>query len=367
MKKIAFLLSLAVLTGMVSGCGSSSSSAEAPEETSDAVTTEAETAAPSTEEKTTDAEKTEAETENETSSETASDEANEPGTEAGVHYLTSDNMFSFDAPASLKRNENGTFEECEFVFEGSNGELAGVMTLCGYHYSAAGFMEGIADGFAENYGTVETATVEVNGLEAEQLTASGEDTTFVCTMVQYGNGDIFALMTSVPSGGDAFRAEAEKILSTVEYSGKELKTKDENYSGKGFSMTVGPDFYLYRKDDYNATIKYNLADSLGEYTTSLKVSAEKVDSVSGTADDTYEQWRTNSKTLSVSRDTAEILGHQAEHIYRTVDVLEMTVATEYYIFDDNGTAIAVTIVAPQDSLTGFRQDIQPVLDSIKIK
>ncbi|MBR4627646.1 MAG: hypothetical protein IKO47_08115 [Ruminococcus sp.] len=372
MKRIPLIIALAMLTGSLWSCGSSSSSSEETTGTS-AASTAAASASTEAEEDTTEetsAEKTsEADTTEETSAGTESSSEKEIHSE---QYKTGDGLFKFRVPDTLSKNDNDIIEDSEFKFDNGQDAVIGISSYGGLHYTAKGFAEGLVPDFENEFSDVSCEETEMNGQPAEKLSAfmekNGERYVFDTYFIQYGNGELFSLAYAYPSSSSySISQDVQFILDSVEFTGSELKKRAANYTGKGFDMKIDEKFYIKSKDDYNVTVKYNLVDSIDEYTASMKISAEKVDDVKANADDIYSKWQAHKSTENIGRDTAEFLGRQADHIYRTVTVSGVRLSTEYYIFKDGDTTIAATLTIPEKISDKFLSDIQPLLDSVRVK
>jgi len=366
MKRIPFILALAVLSGSLWSCGGSGSSSSAENETSSAAGTAAVTTAETSgNEDTTASEKTSAE------EETTEAETTEKKTEA-VKYKTGDKQFTFEVPGNLRPDDTLLAEECEYCFTADNITAIGISSYSDLHYSAKGFVEGILPDFESKFDEVKAEDTTVNGLPAVKLTASedkeGIKINTVYYTVQFGNGDLFMLMYSAsPVSSYDPEPDVQSIFDSVVYKGEELRTEDEKFSNKSFKCLISNKLFVKSRDDYNVTVKYNLADNMDEYTCSLRISTEKVDDVQEKFDSTYNSWSSHKATKSISKDTAEILGHQAQHIRRSLNVTSVDAISEYYIFKDGSDTTALTFIYAESMEDTFKADISSMLDTFKMR
>ena len=363
-RKILSVLAL-ICAVSLSGCGSKSSSS-AESDTTAAVTT-ASSVTSSAEES------TEAETDAEKTSEEESSEAETAAnTVEKVKYKTADKQFTFEVPENLKLDDTGLAADCEYGFIADNKTIIGVSSYYDMHYTAKGFMEGMIPDFEAKFDNVKLEETTVNGQPAAKMTASKEENGLkidtVYYIVQYGNGDLFMLMyaTSPESSYDPV-PDVEGLFASIEYKGKELRTEPERFSNKSFKCVIDEKLGVKSRDDYNVTVRYNLVDNIDGYTCSMRISTEKVDDVQAKFDETYNSWSSHKTTKNITKDTAQILGHDAQHIRRTLTVTGVDAVAEYYIFNDGATTIAVTMIYSESMADRFPSDVKSMLDTFELR
>ena len=365
-RKILSALALLCAVSLCScGGGSSDSESSAAKDTTAAVTSAAISTADTTADEDTTA-SAEATAEKTTEAETTG------STVEMIQYKTGDRQFRFEVPDNLKLDKTLHEEDCEYCFTADSMSIIGVSSYGDIHYTAKGFMQEMLPDFESKFTDVSLEETTVNGHPAMKMTASkeAEGTTVdtVYYIVQYGNGELFMLMYSTtPISSYDPEPDVQKIFASVEYRGDELKTETERFSNKAFKCAVDEKLWIKSRDDYNVTVKYNLVDNIDEYTCSVKISAEKIDDINEKADSIYNTWKSHKLTKNITKDNAQILGHDAQHIRRTMTVTEVDAVSEYYIFKDGDTTIAVTLVYAESMEDKFLSDIKPMLDTFELR
>lgn len=365
-RKILSALALLCAVSLCScGGGSSDSGSSAAKDTTAAVTSSAISTADTTADEDTTA-SAETTAEKTTEAETDGDDAEM------TEYKTSDKLFKFKVPGNFKPAENDLVNDCEYCFTADGITIVGVSSYSGIHYTANGFMKSLLPDFEREFTGVKLEETTVNGQPASKMTASkeAEGTTIdtVYYIVQYGNGELFMLMySSSPISSYDPEPDVQKIFASVEFKGDALKTETERFSNKAFKCAIDEKLWTKSRDDYNVTVKYNLVDNIDEYTCSVKISAEKIDDINEKADSTYNTWKSHKLTKNITKDNAQILGHEAQHIRRTMTITEVEAVSEYYIFKDGDTTIAVTLVYAESMEDKFLSDIKPMLDTFELR
>ena len=357
-KRIITLIIAAGLCVSAWGCGSASSSSGS---VSDAATSAAASETAGSAETTEASESTAAET---TAASTKAEDADLN------YYDTEDGKFRIGLGKEFKEYTNENLSDCEFSFTPDGMSAVGFMAYSGRHFSAAGFVDGLEEDFKEKFETVSCEKLTVNGLPAALIiadeTINGVQSTFEYYTVQYGNGDLLMIIVGTPAVS-SYKIQIEDIISNVEYKGEPLKTGDEPFDGGAFEMTVPEKFSVAENKDGEAKIVYNLCDSEAEYMCRLTLSEEEGNSAKDVFSDRAKSRYENKNTISLEQDEAEFLGHDAYRILWKMELSPFTLTTESYYFDENGKVYSVTITADTGIFEQFRDDCQPIIDSIRIK
>ena len=355
-KRIITLIIAAGLCVSAWGCGSASSSSGS---VSDAASSAAasETAAETTEA----SESTAAET---TAASTKAENADLN------YYDTEDGKFRIGLGKEFKEYTNENLSDCEFSFTPDGMSAVGFMAYSGRHFSAAGFVDGLEEDFKEKFETVSCEKLAVNGLPAALIiadeTINGVQSTFEYYTVQYGNGDLLMIIVGTPAVS-SYKIQIEDIISNVEYKGEPLKTEDELFDGGEFEMTVPEKFSVWENKLGEVRVIYNLCDSEAEYMCRLTVFEEEADSAKELFSDRAKSRYENKNTISVEQDEAEFLGRDAYRIFWKMEKSPLALTTESYYFEENGKVYSLSITADSGIFDRFREECQPVIDSIKFK
>lgn len=357
-KRIITLIIAAGLCVSASGCGSKSSSSGS---VSDVSASEASATAAS-------AEKTEA---SEASSAETTTAAVTKAENADLNYYdTEDGKFRIGLGKEFKEYKNEAVSDCEFSFTPDGMSVVGFMTYSGRHFSAAGFVDGLQEGFREKFENVSSDFITVNGLPVALITASqtigGVENNFVYYTVQYGNGDLLMVIIGAPEVS-SYKIQIEDIIGNVEYKGEPLKTEDELFDGGEYEMTVPEKFSVWENKLGEVRVIYNLCDSEAEYMCRLTVFEEEADSAKELFSERAKSRYENKNTISVEQDEAEFLGRDAYRIFWKIEKSPFALTTETYYFEENGKVYSLSITADSGIFDRFREECQPVIDSIKFK
>jgi hypothetical protein len=288
-------------------------------------------------------------------------------------FTTSDEMFSFSVKGDVKQYIGSDADEYEFAFKHSKYDaMIGVVSVSGMHQTAKGFSESIVPHYQEVFNNVSCTETEVNGLPAQKLTAvcnkEGEMYSFSYTMVQYGNGDLFVVMETKPmSSSYSCAEEIQSIFDSLSYYGAPVKTKEEVFDSRHFSITVGKELCIDSSSADDVFIKYNFQDTLEDSLCKLNVTCKEGTAAKDEADSAYQNFVGNKYTNELRRDTAEMAGHSAEHFVRSVTVQNIDVVSEIFYFDENGITYKLQCTAPKALAEKFMSDVKPVMDSMTLK
>lgn len=298
------------------------------------------------------------------------EETKAPATQsADGRYNTSDGLFSFAVSEDYKLVEDASAEyDMAFRNESSN-VVIGITSVTGKHQSAKGFSDGIVPDYQQKFKEVNVEDLTVNDMPAEKLTAldenDGEQYIFSYTMVQYGNGDLFTVMYSVPATS-SFSPEGDiaDMLSSLEYAGEPLKTGDEVCDCGGFKLTVGDKFYIKDKGDNSVAIKYNLAGTLAEYMCQLAIQEKEGASVQELASELADKWNGIDYASEVSESKVDFYGRDAQCVSYKIEKGDYRFTVTTYFFEENGKVYSATLTADTSAAEQFANDCQSVLESL---
>lgn len=284
-----------------------------------------------------------------------------------VYCDTEDELFEFAVSDSTA---DGTGSEMidgtEFIFNvGDDDSLIGVMTVTNLHQTASGMGKGLSADYEEQsdiYSNIQGEELTVNGNPAYRMTADCKnDIKYTLTTMQFGNGDIFAVMsTSTPAHREDCQRETDIILHSVEYKGAPLKTEPETFENDYFSMTIEPKWYFNKTKDNFASIRLNIQNDDNDiwYAFSFSALPDEPD-----AETAAENAADRLASFELTRDKAEFMGYKSEHI--RYDTWEAYV--DYYIFEIDGVCYQAITVYNNDVREQYDADIRKVTESIEIK
>lgn len=284
-----------------------------------------------------------------------------------VYCDTEDELFEFAVSDSIP---DGTGSELidgtEFIFNvGDDDSLIGVMAMANLHQTASGMGKGLSADFEENkiYSNIQGEELTINGNPAYRITADCKnDIKYTLTTMQFGNGDIFAVMsTSTPAHREDCQRETDIILHSAEYKGAPLKTEPETFENDYFSITIEPKWYFNKTKDNFASIRLNIQNDYNDvwYAFSFSALLDEPD-----AETAAENAAAKLERFELTRDKAEFMGYESEHIgYENLS----DVYVDYYIFEKDGVCYQGITVYHNDLREQYNADIKKVTESIKIK
>jgi len=349
MRKISLIMVFAVLTCALCGCGNDASP------TSSETTTGASAAKNGTDKVATTQ---------------AADVTTKPRVAGMNYYDTKDGMFTFSLSSDYKEYSNEMLSDCEYTFTPDGMTAVGFMSMVDYHHTAKGFTMGMVDDFKAKFDTVDWEETTVTGLPAVKLTArkkvDGMDNTFEYYMAQYGNGDLFMVAMGIPAAS-SYKIDIEEIFRNVEYKGAPLKTGEESCKCDSFELTVPEAFYVSNNKDNTVGLKHNLAKSTAEYMCKLSFSKDSAASAEKARDAFYEKRSSNKSSVSIEKSEAEIAGRKAYRVFNKTESAAASLTLESYYFEENGSVYSISIVADKDIYEQFKEECQPIIESLKIK
>ncbi len=292
----------------------------------------------------------------------------------GEKYSTETGDFTFTMPADAKVSDQSLELDCEYSFTLGNDALAGVTTVLALHQSAAGFGEGLLKDMEDtDFKDCKGEENTVGDAPAYTITAKqtvqGEDADYRMDIVQFGNGDLFTLVSGAPLGElESYRDDINFILGSVEYSGEPLKTQPEEYDCSYFTATVGENFYVKSMNSSESAmdVRYNIQPDFASTLCGFNLKADER-SADEIKEDLLSKWKDSSETESFSEEDSEYLGYPAVHLVKTVNSSFAKLNVDWYIFEVNGTVFTSCISSDQSITEKFTADIQPLIDSIRFK
>lgn len=286
------------------------------------------------------------------------------------YYDTNGGFFSFGTDETLKQYEGETKEDYEFAFQaGDDDTLIGILTITGLHQTAKGFSESVLPDYEDEeiYSNVKGEELTIAGNPAYRITADAEgDISYSEIMIQFGNGDLFTVFaTASKDYVQECEKQTEIILNSVEFKGDPLKTEPETYENDYFSITAGEKWYFRSMKNDFASISLNLQNDISEMMYAFSFSAlPDASDKETTAEDAAAKLGQYEFNQDITRDTAEYMGFDAEHI-RYLNPMDAFV--DYYIFEKDGVCYQAIEVCPTNMTEQYQTDIQEVIDNIVIK
>lgn len=285
-----------------------------------------------------------------------------------IEYCTTENeLFEFAVSAGIPNGEGSELlGDTEFVFNaGDEDTLIGVMSVMNLHQTASGMGKGLSVDFEESglYSNIQGEDLTINGNPAYRFTADCEnDILYTLTTMQFGNGDIFVVMsTSSPAHREDCQRETDIILHSAEYKGDPLKNKPETFENDYFSITIEPKWYFRREKEDFASIGLNLQNDYNDIWYSFSFSALTDEPDVKTA---AENAAAKLENQEITRDESTFMGYDSEHIFYEGT---MGAYIDYYIFEKDGKCYQAITACHKDLTEQYNVDIQKVIDGIIIK
>ena len=349
--KILLISLIAALSLSAVSCGSKDSSSESKNTDSSSVST-TENAEPDE-----DTGTTAAETETEAPTETAS--------ENGSEMPADDDLFTYDLPECAVENPDGHNEylDNKYYDLGENAYIITYQTL-DQHQSA--YFAGTRQlNHEENqYTDIVSNDLEINGVPAYKFTAkckeNNVDQDYTSVFLQYGNGDIFALVYAYPSAEkDKYEPICEEVISSVKYLGEPLKTEDEHYSSDICSMTVNKDFYI-AEENVVVSLKLNIYDKTEELVSRITVGPAK-----STAEELKIKYEEDAdKYNSIEAGQTDIGNYNANYVKFTRTAMNMPVEQCSYFVDTPNGSYEILVMSSEDMYDEFMERAKPIFDSL---
>ena len=280
-------------------------------------------------------------------------------------------LFSYDLPENaVEKTELADPDRNYKTYEiGENASIS-FCPMIDYHQSAhfAGnsIMEDHIADEEKQYNDVVGSDLELNGVPAFKFTAKCIENNVDCdysgVFLQYGNGDIFTMLSFYPSAEkDKYEPICEQIISSVKYLGEPLKTEDEHYSSDICSMTVGKDFYSDERNN-GVAVKLNITNSMKEYVSCITVRpAEK------TIEELKKSWEEKGKSENIESGEAAIGNYNAKYLKRDFTAIDMTLEHRSYFVDTPNGSYEIDVVCSGDEIEEFMERAKPIFDSLVLK
>lgn len=241
-----------------------------------------------------------------------------------------------------------------------------------YHVTAKGYGKATRlKYYKENgYSDISDEELEFNGMPAYRVNATDADgISYSYTVIQYGNGELLSVEAESKGKMKKLMKQADIILDSVECSDPPLKTEAETVENDYFSITAGKDWYIENsnKKKDKVGIVLNLADEYRE--TLQRVTFEAYTDgpdAAALAQQSYEKKTSLQSISSLEIEDTEFIGFDAKLVSYDM-ILNSNYSMKHYYFENNNVCYLLYISALKDSEEEFLSDIQPILDSIKIK
>lgn len=241
-----------------------------------------------------------------------------------------------------------------------------------YHVTAKGYGEANRlEYYKKNgYSDISDEELEFNGMPAYRVNATDADgISYSYTVIQYGNGELLSVEAESKGKMKKLMKQADIILDSVECSDPPLKTEAETVENDYFSITAGKDWYIENsnKKKDKVGIVLNLADEYRE--TLQRVTFEAYTDgpdAAALAQQSYEKKTSLQSISSLEIEDTEFIGFDAKLVSYDM-ILNSNYSMKHYYFENNNVCYLLYISALKDSEEEFLSDIQPILDSIKIK
>ncbi len=292
-------------------------------------------------------------------------------------FKTNDGLFTFVPPARFKQYEGMYPADFEFLLTDSNANTTlGIIEMSGLHISPEFYCETVKAHYEEEYGTVHASADSEGDLPAYLLKAEftdeeeQSDFLFYHKAIGYGNGDLLVLVVTVPKDKpEEATLTVEEMMSHMTYNGEALKTEPEVHDNEFFTVTADKDWYFHSKDESEATLRPNIANTLAERYGSFKISAEKSElSAKETADKDAEEFGSTDKITDVAEsEGAEYLGKDAVCVTCVLNSEYMNLRRDIYYFENSGAVYKAQILAPVECFDEFSATLGSLTDSIEVK
>lgn len=292
------------------------------------------------------------------------------------YYDTKYGGFRYGVGSQMKIDEDADTLGHEEAFKCKYGTIIVGHDQGYYHVTAKGFGESELDYYKEHgYSDISSEELEFNGMPVYRINATdSEGISYSYNLIQYGNGELLSVEAESKNDMKKLLEQAEIILNSVECSDPPLKTEPETVENEYFSITAGADWYIrdFHEEDsekYKVAVAMNLADEYAETLQKVVIEAFPDESDSKVlAQNYYEKKKDSSMTPSASLDDTEIFGFDAQLVSFETDIDEgWNLSVERYYFENNGVCYCIGISALKDKAEQFHSDIQPILESIKIR
>ena len=377
MKKILAFTAAVCLAISAAGCGNEKNSSDSISEIVPEATT-AESPAP-----------TEEETAEETSPSegiTEPEESTTPETEYKEIDITEVVKNEGELDYHMSKCGNFTFgisdeldicevDDFDIAFTNGDDSIIGMYCFCGFHDTVKSLAKDMIADYEETYTNVAYGESTVNGVPCFNITADSTAADANATelkirfsALQYGNGDIIHLAyMGAAEAQPQLEEYYQQMLDSIEYLGEPLKTEDETFSNEYYTVTASPMWYIEDKMD-SVTIGLNLQDSVDEvfYRISLSINSDEK-SAKDAAESSNDVKKGLNFTVSSEIDETEICGYDAFRVTTHTKTKSSDFISEAYYFDKDGKTRVINMTYLSGKEEWFRENIQPILESLEIK
>lgn len=290
------------------------------------------------------------------------------------YYMSECGLFTFGISEELDICET---DDLDIAFTNGDDSIIGMFTFSGWHNTLQGISEDIIADYEESYDNVAYDESTVNGVPCFNITADttandSNDTELKVrfSALQYGNGDIIYI---VYIGAAEFQPQLEEyyqqMINSIEYLGEPLKTEDETFSNEYYTVTVSPMWYVEGNERTGIiTIGLNLQDSYDDilYRISLAPPDDEK-TAKDAAESANESKNERDSTLSSEIDETEICGYDAFRVTSHTKIGDSDFFLESFYFDKDGKCWQISFTYPNGREEEFKNNIQPILESLEIK
>lgn len=380
MKKILAFSASVCLTLSAAGCGDEKSSSDTISVTTSAsaetTTVEAASTETTVAETASTTEKSLSSTDKSSESQTEYKEIDITETvknEGGLDYhMSKCGNFTFGISDELDIYEVDDFD---IAFTNGDDSIIGMYCFCGFHNTVKSLAKDMIADYEEKYTNVAYGESTVNGVPCFNITADSTAADANATelkirfsALQYGNGDIIHLAyMGAAEAQPQLEEYYQQMLDSIEYLGEPLKTEDETFSNEYYAVTASPMWYI--KDKMGSVkIGLNLQDSIDEIYYGITLSGPSDEK---SAKDAAESLNNTKKgldsTVSSEIDETEICGYDAFRVTTHTKIGDIDFFLEFFYFDKDGKSRSISFMYPNGREEEFKENIQPILESLEIK
>ena len=288
--------------------------------------------------------------------------------------------FSVDASSGLKEYNSNDEENCEFCFKNEEeNSVISIMSAVNLHQTIDSVCKGREKLYASVYSHILGSNTQIGGNPAYEITGSFKDNDtdfkFGSIGVQYGNGDLFFVIYTVPSASaEKYEKFANDILSTVQYTGEPLKTGEETYETDYFSLKAGAEWCFYNKGEDQTTVIYNLAENDDSAMCTLKITALPI-SENGSAEqqikDITDMCNSNENVSNFVQAQGKVGEYDAQYAGYNLSSGEgenkAVFYHDIYCFDKGDRCYTITLLAPESVASKFMSGAMKVINTLEIK
>ncbi len=292
--------------------------------------------------------------------------------EGGLNYYMSKcGLFTFGISEDLEIFEVDDFD---IAFTNGNDSVIGMFSFSGYHDTVKSIATDVISDYEEKYTNVVHNESTVNGVPCLDITADttapdADETKMKIrfSALQYGNGDIFYLVyMGAAESQPQLEEYYQQMLNSIEYLGEPLKTEDETFSNKYYTVTTSPMWCVEEKDG-RIKIGLNLRNSIDEIYYGISLSPpDDEKNAREVAESHCDAKKKLDSTLSSEIDETEICGYDAFRVTSHTKIGEVDFFQETFCFDKDGKCWQIDSLYPNGEEEEFKKNIQPILESLEI-